>query len=226
MALAGMAAGAAWAAVPAFLRLTTGANEAITSLLLNYVAGLVLTWLVFERWKDPASLGQAYSEELDVRSRLPIMWGERVHAGILIAVVAALCRVVVLRSTTWGFKLGVLGGNPEAARRAGFRVSDWPWWRCSSAERSPVSPAWSSSAASRRRLRPEMLAGYGYIAFLASWLARHDPLKAMVSSLALAAIAVGGFGLKISAGLSGAAVNVLMALVLLAVLGFAQKKEV
>ncbi len=62
------------------------------------------------------------------------------------------------------------------------------------------------------RLRPEMLVGYGYIAFLASWLARHDPLKAMVSSLALAAIAVGGFGLKISAGLSGAAVNVLMAL--------------
>ena len=75
------------------------------------------------------------------------------------------------------------------------------------------------------RLRPEMLVGYGYIAFLASWLARHNPLKAMVSSLALAAIAVGGFGLKISAGLSGAAVNVLMALILLAVLGFAQKKE-
>ena len=76
------------------------------------------------------------------------------------------------------------------------------------------------------RLRPDMLAGYDYIAFLASWLARHHPLKSIVSSMALAAIAVGGFGLKISAGLSGAAVNVLMALVLLAVLGFARKKEV
>ena len=77
-----------------FERLATDANEAITSLLLNYVAGLVLTWLVFEPWKDPASLGQAYSEELDARSRLPIMWGERVHAGILLAVVALSYRQV------------------------------------------------------------------------------------------------------------------------------------
>ncbi|MET0909691.1 MAG: ABC transporter permease, partial [Ilumatobacteraceae bacterium] len=206
--------------------LTTGANEAITSLLLNYVAGLVLTWLVFERWKDPASLGQAYSEELDVRSRLPIMWGERVHAGILVAVLAALFVWWILRSTTWGFKLGVLGGNPEAARRAGFRVSELAVVAMLAGGALAGLAGMVELSGVEARLRPEMLAGYGYIAFLASWLARHDPLKAMVSSLALAAIAVGGFGLKISAGLSGAAVNVLMALVLLAVLGFAQKKEV
>jgi ABC-type uncharacterized transport system permease subunit len=225
MALAGMAGGALWAAVPAVLRLTTGANEAITSLLLNYVAGLVLTWLVFERWKDPASLGQAYSEELDARSRLPIMWGERVHIGILIAVVAALIVWLVLRSTTWGFKLGVLGGNPEAARRAGFRVSDLAVVAMLVGGALAGLAGMVELSGVEARLRPEMLVGYGYIAFLASWLARHNPLKAMVSSLALAAIAVGGFGLKISAGLSGAAVNVLMALILLAVLGFAQKKE-
>ncbi len=226
IALAGMAAGAAWAAIPAFLRLTTGANEAITSLLLNYVAGLVLTWLVFERWKDPASLGQAYSEELDARSRLPIMWGDRVHAGILVAVVAALVVWLVLRSTTWGFRLSVLGGNPEAARRAGFKVSDLAVVAMLVGGALAGLAGMVELSGVEARLRPEMLAGYGYIAFLASWLARHDPLKAMVSSLALGAIAVGGFGLKISAGLSGAAVNVLMALVLLAVLGFAQKKEV
>ena len=207
------------------LRLTTSANEAITSLLLNYVAGLVLTWLVFERWKDPASLGQAYSEELDVKSRLPILWGERVNIGILIAVVAAFVIWWLLRSTTWGFRLGVLGGNPEAARRAGFRVDSL------AVAAMLVGGALAGVAGMvevtgvEGRLRPDMMVGYGYIAFLASWLARHHPLKAILSSFALAAIAVGGFGLKITAGLSGAAVNVLMALVLLAVLGFAQKKE-
>ena len=223
--LAGAAAGAAWSAIPAVLRLTTSANEAITSLLLNYVAGLVLTWLVFERWKDPASLGQAYSEELDVKSRLPILWGERVNIGILVAVVAAFVIWWLLRSTTWGFRLGVLGGNPEAARRAGFRVDSL------AVAAMLVGGALAGLAGMvevtgvEGRLRPDMLVGYGYIAFLASWLARHHPFKAIVSSFALAAIAVGGFGLKITAGLSGAAVNVLMALVLLAVLGFAQKKE-
>jgi simple sugar transport system permease protein len=222
--LAGAAAGAAWAAVPALLRLTTGANEAITSLLLNYVAGLLLTWLVFETWKDPASLGQAYSEELDATTRLPMMWGERVHVGILIALGAAVGVWLLLRSTTWGFRLGVLGGNPEAARRAGFRVSGLAVGAMLVGGALAGVAGMIELSGVEARLRPNMMAGFGYIAFLASWLARHHPLKAIVSSFALAAIAVGGFGLKVRAGRSGAAVNVLMALVLLAVLGFAQKR--
>ena len=225
MMLGGAIAGAGWAAIPALLRLATGANEAITSLLLNYVAGLVLTWLVFEPWKDPASLGQAYSEQLDSQSRLPIMWGQRVHAGILLAVVAAFAVWWLLRSTRWGFRLRVLGGNPEAAHRAGFRVSHLAVGAMLAGGALAGLAGMIEISGVEARLRPQMLAGYGYIAFLASCLARHDPLKVMGSSLALAAILVGGFGLKISAGLSGAAVNVLMALVLLAVLGFAQKKD-
>jgi general nucleoside transport system permease protein len=71
-----------------------------------------------------------------------------------------------------------------------------------------------------------MLVGFGYIGFLASWLGRHHPLKAIGASAALAAVAVGGNGLKVASGLSGAAVNVLMALVLLAVLGWSQKDEI
>jgi len=223
--IGGAAFGAIWAAVPALLRRFTGANEAITSLLLNYVAGLILTWLVFEPWKDPASLGQAYSEEFDSTTRLPILWGERVHAGILVALVAAVVIWLLLRRTAWGFRLRVLGGNPEAARRAGFPV-----------ERLALTAMLVGGALAglggmvevsgvEARLRPDILVGFGYIGFLASWLARHDPLKAVVASVALGAIFVGGFGLKISTGLSGAAVNVLMALVLLAVLGFAQRKE-
>ncbi|HEV7762775.1 MAG TPA: hypothetical protein VGO78_27385, partial [Acidimicrobiales bacterium] len=56
MALAGMAAGLVWAAVAGGLRVLTGMNEAISSLLLNYLASIFLAWLVFEPWKDPNSL--------------------------------------------------------------------------------------------------------------------------------------------------------------------------
>jgi simple sugar transport system permease protein len=223
--LGGAVFGALWAAIPAVLRRATGANEAITSLLLNYVAGLILTWLVFEPWKDPQSLGQAYSEEFDETTRLPILWGERVHAGFLVAVAAAVVIWLLLRGTRWGFRLRVLGGNPEAARRAGFPV-----------DRLAITAMLVGGALAglggmveisgvEARLRPDVLAGFGYIGFLASWLARHHPLKAVLAALALGAIGVGGFGLKISTGLSGGAVNVLMALVLLAVLGFARRKE-
>ena len=75
------------------------------------------------------------------------------------------------------------------------------------------------------KLRPGMTLNFGYIAFLASWLARHKPVKVAGAAVLLAAIAIGGDSLQLDSGLPAAAVNVLMALVLLAVLGRGQLKS-
>jgi ABC-type uncharacterized transport system permease subunit len=225
MIAAGAALGGAWAALPALLRVVCKTNEAITSLLLNYTASLVLTWLVFEPWKDPQSLGQAYSESITPNQELPVIWGNRVHAGIVVAVVIALATWLVLRSTRWGFRLTVLGGNPEAARRAGLAVGGLTVGAMVLGGALAGAGGAIELTGVEGRLRPDMLVGYGFIGFLASWLVRHDPLRLVGSALLLGAIAVGGSGLKISSGLSGGAVNVLMALVLLAVLGWGRKKE-
>jgi simple sugar transport system permease protein len=224
--LAGAVAGALWAALPALLLVGTKANEAITSLLLNYVAGLVLTWLVFEPWKDPASLGQAYSEELGSGQTLPVVWGNRVHAGIFLGVVAAFAVWAIFRYTRWGFMLRVVGGNREAARRAGFSVG----WLTITAFLVGGALAGLGGAVElagvESRLRPDILVGWGFIGFLASWLVRHHPLKVIGSSFLLAFIAVGGTGLKLTSGLSAGAVEVLMALLLLAILGWGQGRKV
>ena len=90
--------------------------------------------------------------------------------------------------------------------------------RCSSAARWPASAGWSSSPAPSSSCG-RASASYGYIAFLASWLARHQPVKVAAAAVLLAAIAIGGDSLQIDSGLPAAAVNVLMALVLLAVFG-------
>jgi ABC-type uncharacterized transport system permease subunit len=225
MCVGGALFGAAWAALPALLRLWTRTNEAISSLLFNYLASLIITWLVFEPWKDPQSLGQAYSRELTGPERFPIVWGNRVHAGIFVALAAAVVTWALLRHTTWGFKLRVIGGNPAAARRAGLAVGGL------SVAAMVVGGALAGIggmveiAGTEGRLRPDLLVGFGFIGFLASWLAKHDPLKAILSSLLLGAIAVGGSGLRITAGLSGGAVNILMAVTLLAVLGWGTKPK-
>lgn len=218
--------GAAWAALPALLKVLTRTNEAISSLLLNYIAALIVTWLCFEPWKDPQSLGQAYSRELEGPERFGVIWGNRVHAGIFVALAAAGVLWVVLRSTTWGFKLRVLGGNPAAARRAGLAVGGLSVAALAVGGAMAGVGGMLEVAGTEARLRPDLLAGVGFIGFLASWLARHDPLKIVVSSLLLGAIAVGGSGLKITAGLSGGAVNILMALVLFGVLGWGTKPAV
>jgi simple sugar transport system permease protein len=225
MGIGAMVLGAAWAAIPAVLKVVTRTNEAISSLLLNYIAGLIVTWLCFEPWKDPTSLGQAYSRKLTGPESLPIIWGQRVNIGILVALVAAVVVWVLLRHTSWGFKLGVLGGNPSAARRAGLAVGGLSIAALMVGGALAGLGGMLEVAGTEGRLRPELLAGVGFIGFLASWLAKHDPLRAILAAGLLGAIAVGGSGLRITSGLSGAAVNILMAIVLFAVLGWGSRPE-
>jgi simple sugar transport system permease protein len=70
-----------------------------------------------------------------------------------------------------------------------------------------------------------LLATYGYVAFLASWLARHRPVRVAIAATVLAAIAVGGDSLQLDSALPAASVNILMALVLLAVFGWSARKK-
>ncbi|HWH31555.1 MAG TPA: ABC transporter permease [Egibacteraceae bacterium] len=221
LALAGVAGGALWALVVGVLRVFSSTSEAISSLLLNYVAGLVLTWLVFGPWKDPGSLGQAYSRSLEGPERLPILWGHRFHLGVLIALAVAVGVWLLLRQTSWGFQLRIVGGNPEAARRAGLRVGELHLGALLLGGALAGLGGMVELAGVEARLRPDMLFGFGFVGFLASWLARHHALKAVAAAVVLGAIAVGGNGLKLASGLSGSAVNILMAVLLLAVLGWA-----
>jgi ABC-type uncharacterized transport system permease subunit len=223
VALGGAAGGMAWALIPAILRARFNTNEVIVSLLLNYVAVIGLTWVVFELWRDPKAAGQAYTTALSGPQRLPVLWGDRVNIGIVMAIVAVPVVAWLFTRTRWGFRLRVAGGNLEAARRAGIGIGSLMVSSFALGGALAGVAGMIAVAGVEGRLRPDMLVGFGYVAFLASWLGRHQPFKVALAAIALGAIAVGGTGLKISSGLSGGAVNVLIALVLLAVLGWAQR---
>lgn len=226
MALAGAACGAAWAGIAAVAKRYTHTSEAISTLLLNYLAILVLAYLVHGPWKDPASLGFPQAPALLSNERLPVLWGTRGHAGILVALAAMVLIWAVLRFTPWGFMLRVVGGNAEAARRAGLAVGGLAASGMLAGGALAGLGGMIELAGVEGRVRPGMMLGYGFIGFLASWLARHHPARVTLAALLLGAIAVGGNGLKITAGLSASAVNILMALVLLAVLGLGQHPSV
>jgi ABC-type uncharacterized transport system permease subunit len=226
MAIAGMVGGALWAGIPALLKRYTATSEAITSLLLNYIAVLLLQWLVYGAWKDTSSLGFPQSRSLELDERFPIIWGSRVHAGVLISVVMAVVVWAVLKYTPWGFRLRVVGGNAEAARRAGFRVGALSISAMLAGGALAGLAGMVELSGVEGQLRPSMLVGYGFIGFLASWLVKHEPLKIIGSAFLMGALYVGANGLKSAAGLSGAAVYVLMAVLLLAILGWSQKKKV
>lgn len=222
MMLAAAVAGGLWAALAAVLRLKVSVNEAITTLLLNYVAIDLLLYLIYQPWKDPDGSGQPATRALAVAARLPLLGTTRVHAGFVIALVATGVIFALLRWTSWGFRLRVVGGNPEAARRAGLPV---PALLLSAMVVGGALAGLGGMvhfAGAEFKLRPGITLNFGYIAFLAAWLARHEPLKVAGAAGLLALIAIGGDSLQLDSGLPAAAVNVLMGLVLVAVMGRGQ----
>lgn len=220
MMLAAMAAGAAWAGIAAVMRVTVKVNEAVTTLLLNYVAAYFMLFLLLGPWKDPAALGQSTSVGIPENAKLPVLSGTAVNVGVVIALVAALVVWFVLTRTSWGFRLSVVGGNPEAARRAGIPVIVLLLSALLIGGALAGLAGYVQFSGAEYKLRPTFGLTIGYIAFLASWLARHRPFPLLLASLALAAIAVSGNSLQIGSGLPAGTVNILMGLLLIAVLGW------
>lgn len=222
LCVAGALGGALWSGLAAVLRLWVGINEAVTTLLLNYVALDLMLFLIYDRWKDANGSGQPVTAPLPVPERLPLLGTTGVHAGIVVAVVATGVMWWALRSTRWGFQLRVVGGNPEAARRAGLKVGLLLVSAMTVGGALAGLGGVVQLAGAEFKLRPGFLVSYGYVAFLASWLARHHPVRVATAAVLLAAIAVSGDSLQLDSGLPAATVNVLMALVLLAVFGWTQ----
>lgn len=158
-------------------------------------------------------------------ARLSLLGGSRVHIGIVIALVITVVMALVLSRTSWGFRLGVVGGNAEAARRAGLRVGMLLVTAMAVGGALAGLGGLTQLAGTEFKLRPGFLLGYGYIGFLASWLAKHKPIPVAGAALLLSAITIGGDSLQLDSKLPAATVNILMALVLLAVFGFSASRK-
>jgi general nucleoside transport system permease protein len=127
MAGAGLA-GALWGGIAGALRATTGANEVITTIMLNYIA----LWLSFYLFglggplQSPEQPDVPVSADVVPAARLPVFWGDPelqgLHVGIFVAFAAALVFWVVLNRSTKGFEARAVGFNPEAARSSGIGV--------------------------------------------------------------------------------------------------------
>jgi simple sugar transport system permease protein len=223
MFLAGMAAGAAWAGLAAALRLTVKVNEAVSTLLLNYVALDVLLFLIYQPWKDPHGSGQPASRPLADGAQLPNLPGSTIHLGVVLVLFAAVGVWAVLTRSVWGFKLSAVGGNQEAARRAGLPVGRLLLSAMLVGGALAGAGGVIHFAGVEHQLRPGMVSNIGYVGFLASWLARHKPFAVLVASFVFAGLTVAGDSLQIDAGLPAATSNILTGLVLVAVLGWASK---
>jgi simple sugar transport system permease protein len=213
MGLAGAAAGAVWAGISGLLRTALNASEAVTTLLLNFIANDVMLFLIYQPWKDPHGNGQPQSRPLAAHALLPKLFGSQLNLGVLVALAGMVLAWYLLSRTSWGFALRVVGGNREAARRGGLKVNGLL------VSSMLVGGAFAglggalNLAGVEGLLRPGTTATFGYIGFLAAFLGRGNPFLAVISAVIFGVIALSGNGLQITDNLDGMIVNVLLALV-------------
>jgi ABC-type uncharacterized transport system permease subunit len=117
MFVAGLLGGSFWILVPTLARAYAGVSELITTLLLNFVAALLVYWVATGPWLDPG--GHALGTTARIPYEIPEFWGS-VHWGFPLAVGLTLLVAGVLAFTRWGYEVAVAGSNPAAARYAGM----------------------------------------------------------------------------------------------------------
>lgn len=222
--LAGMAGGAAWAALPAALRCLAEVNETISTLMLNYVAALAVTWLVFGPWKNPQSQGWPATLEFPDAARLATWDGTRVHAALPAALLLALLLHAVFTRTRWGLALDVLRSNPRLQPVAGLSLRREVMWTMLIGGALAGLAGIAEASTVQGRLQPELSQGAGLSGFLVAWLAGGSVPRAVLMALLVGALLASGDGLQMSAQLPSSVTLVMQGLLFVAVLAAGSRR--
>ncbi len=120
----GALAGALWASIPGALKAYTGGHEVINTIMMNYIALNITSYLLNGPMKDPNPQNViARTPEIAASARIPPLFdGFRIHWGFVLALLMALLIWFLLWKTSLGFEIRTVGSNPDAAKYAGINV--------------------------------------------------------------------------------------------------------
>jgi general nucleoside transport system permease protein len=195
-------AGALWAGIAGFLKATVGAHEVITTIMLNWIAIFVASYLVGfgGPLQDPAAeaSGVAVTKPVTESAKLPVIWGhpllQGLHAGLFVALAALVVYWIVLNRTTLGFEVRAVGFNPDAAAYGGISVAR------NYVLAMAISGAFAGTAGAmdilgwQHRLDLTAVTSYSYIAFLGiavALLGRNSAVGIFFAALLFAALKTG-----------------------------------
>ncbi len=215
--IAGALGGALWGFVPGILKARAGAHEVITTIMLNYVAALFLTWLILQKGVQEPGRSDAISKPVDGSARLPHLLGSdlRVHLGILLAVAATWAVAWLLNRSTFGFELRAVGSNPDAARTAGISVAKtYTLLMVVAGALSGLGGA-TQVLGVAYNLTPAVAANIGFDGLLVALLGRNRPWGVLLAALLFGALRAGGNRMQSFSGISLELVTVVQALIVI-----------
>jgi len=218
VAVLGFMGGGVWAAIPGLLRAGKLVSETISTLLLNYVAPLIVSYFIFGPWRAPGSSAYPQSPVFPEAALLPSFFNTRIHAGFIISLAALLVYWLIVEKTRWGIDMRAIGGNAEAAQRLGIPVAKWIVVALAVGGGFAGLAGMGEVMGIHGRLRQGLSPGYGFTGFLVSWLAGGRPLGILFMAFLFAIITSTGDTLQITQGLPYSVVHILLAMILFIVL--------
>lgn len=216
--LAGFIGGALWAALPGYFFAKHGINLIITTVMMNEIANSLLPAMVKGPLLEPPGY-EPQSYKVLESARLPLIWeGTRLHAGILIAILAAVIFFVVLFRTPFGFAVRCVGENETAAKHSGLKVFKTRMMLMMiSGGLGGIAGAIEILGA-QYRLREAFLPNYGYEALAVALLGQKHPLGVIISGLLFGGLKAGGASMQRATNLPMALVSVISGVIILFVI--------
>ena len=191
--LAGVMGGMVWAGITAFLRDRFHANEILVSLMLVYVAIMVLGYLVYGPWKDPLGYNFPQTKTFEAATQIPRLFkGSRINMGVFLALLGALLLWVFLFRTRAGWAQQIGGLAPHAARYAGFSSSRAIWLALLVSGGAAGLAGALEVAGPIGQLTPYVPVGYGFAAIIVAFVGRLHPVGMVFSAILMSMFYIGG----------------------------------
>jgi ABC-type uncharacterized transport system permease subunit len=206
--LAGIGGGAAWAAIPAILRTRFNTSEILVSLMLVYIAQLLLGFLLHGAWRDPEGYNFPQSQAFDERLILPVLI-EGQRATIAFPLMLGLAALSWLFSSQLfaGYRMRVSGQAPAAAVYAGFGESRNIWLALLIGGGAAGLAGVCEVMGPIGRLQTDISPGYGFAAIIVAFVGRLHPLGIVLAALLMSLLYLGGesvqLGLQLPAAVTG-----------------------
>lgn len=215
MVVAGILGGMAWAAIPAFLKTRYNTNEILTSLMLVYVALLILSYLIHGPWRDPEGQNFPESRLFHDAAVLPIFVEEtRLHIGWLFALAGVGAGWILIARHIIGFQIKVIGMAPMAASFAGFKEKRIIWLTLMISGGAAGLAGMIEVSGPIGQIVPVISPGYGFTAIIVAFLGRLHPVGVLFAGLLMALTYLGGDNAQIEMNLPNAVTGVFQGMLL------------
>ncbi|MEM7564222.1 MAG: ABC transporter permease [Pseudomonadota bacterium] len=220
MVIAGAIGGMLWASIPALLKTRFNTNEILVSLMLVYVAQLMVSWLVHGPMMDPDGFNFPQSRLFEDPALLPIILEDtRLNLAFGFGIAALLVGYIFMYRSFAGFQMQVAGYAPNAARYAGFSAKKMIWVGLLSGGGMAGLAGMSEVAGPMGQITEHVSNNYGFAAIIVAFVARLNPIGIFFASLLMALLYLGGEQAQQYMNLPSSISNVFQGMLLMFLLG-------